>query len=232
LTGRDRRYFAFDGVRRRQRKELSSAKKASTNHTQGTEKAVDGIRDREYQEAFTQAYQTYYARVFAYIFNRVDSVEITRDLTAEIFEKAYLNGLELREPQAYRAWLFMIAKNTVAGYFRQQSKRRKGLERIKECLRLQGGEEAIDRLIDAEIRSRLMDHVRLLRSREQELLALKFDGELTNQEIARVMGMSVVNVRVALFRALSKLREQLKKAEAPEEVQTHVSRGQPPALSD
>ena len=59
------------------------SRKANANHAQGTEKTVDGIRDREYQEAFTQAYQAYYARVFAYIFNRVDSVEITRDFTGE-----------------------------------------------------------------------------------------------------------------------------------------------------
>lgn len=173
-------------------------------------KRKPGIGDREYQEAFTQAFQAYYSRVFAYIYSRVSSVEVTQDLTAEVFEKAYLKGQGVRDPQAYRAWLFMIAKNTVAGHFRQQGRQSRGLKRIKESLSLHRSSEPADRLILGEAVSRLMQHLHLLSAREQELLALKFDGELTNEEIARVMGMSAVNVRVSIFRALSKLRERMK----------------------
>lgn len=171
------------------------------------------VGDPEYIEAFTEAYRTYYSRVFAYIYNRLNSVEVSQDLTAEVFEKAYLKGEAVRDPQAYRAWLFMIAKNTVAGYFRQQGRQRRSLDRIKESLSLNPGyegSEPADRLMEKEAVCSLMEHLRLLSSREQELLALKFDGELTNEEIARVMGMSPVNVRVSIFRALAKLRERMK----------------------
>lgn len=54
-----------------------------------------------------------------------------------------------------------------------------------------------------------MAQVRTLSKREQDLLALKFDAELTYGEIARVMGMSEVNVRVAIFRAIRKLRQRM-----------------------
>ena len=173
-------------------------------------RAKPSIGSREYQEAFSQAYQTYCTRVFAYIYNRVTNVEVARDLTAEVFEKAYLKGQGVRAPQAYPAWLFMIAKNTVAGHFRQQSRQSRGLKRIKESLSLRRSSEPIDQLIKGEARSRLMELLRLLSPREQELLALKFDGELSNEEIARVMGMSRGNVRVSVFRALCKLRQRMK----------------------
>src|SRR5438128_2301837 len=51
--------------------------------------------------------------------------------------------------------------------------------------------------------------VRQLPRREQEIIALKFDAELTNREIANVLSTSEVNVRVTIFRALRKLRERL-----------------------
>ena len=52
-----------------------------------------------------------------------------------------------------------------------------------------------------------MSHVRKLSRRDQELLALKFEGELSYAEISRVLKISEVNVRVSIFRALKRLRE-------------------------
>ena len=54
--------------------------------------------------------------------------------------------------------------------------------------------------------------VKQLPKREQEIIALKFDAELTNREIAHVLSTSEVNVRVTIFRALRKLRERMKAA--------------------
>jgi RNA polymerase sigma-70 factor (ECF subfamily) len=62
----------------------------------------------------------------------------------------------------------------------------------------------------------LSELVRQLPRREQEIIALKFDAELTNREIAGVLNTSEVNVRVTVFRALRKLRERLQTAAARE----------------
>jgi RNA polymerase sigma factor (sigma-70 family) len=62
----------------------------------------------------------------------------------------------------------------------------------------------------------LSELVRQLPRREQEIIALKFDAELTNREIAGVLSTSEVNVRVTVFRALRKLRERLQTAAARE----------------
>ena len=45
--------------------------------------------------------------------------------------------------------------------------------------------------------------------REQDIIALKFDAELTNTQIAEIMGLSEPNVRVIIFRTLRKLREMM-----------------------
>ena len=49
-----------------------------------------------------------------------------------------------------------------------------------------------------------------LSEREQEIIRLKFVGELKNREIAPIMGLSESHVGVILYRALRKLRSQLK----------------------
>jgi RNA polymerase sigma-70 factor (ECF subfamily) len=165
-----------------------------------------------YDSAFSEAYEQYYTRVFAFIYSRVGNVELTKDLVAEAFEKAYLKGHDVREPAAYATWLFMIAKNTVIGHYRRHKREMNRTERVKEHLWL------IDRpsdpeedVLHGEAVSQLMRQLRRLSRRDQELLSLKFEGELSYAEIATTLAISEVNVRVSVFRALRRLRALMDK---------------------
>ena len=51
--------------------------------------------------AFEHLYETYWARVFAFTYSRVDSAELAKDLTAEVFERAYLKWHHLRRRAAW-----------------------------------------------------------------------------------------------------------------------------------
>ena len=165
-------------------------------------KAADG-----YQQAFIEAYERHYTKLFAYVYSRVGNVELAKDLTAEVFEKAYVKGHSVREAAAYTTWLFMIAKNVVIGHYRRQKRENNGLTRMKDSLWL--SERPSDPeagALHGEAVSNLMGHLRKLAVRDQELLALKFEGELSYAEISCVLRLSAVNVRVAIFRALKRLR--------------------------
>ena len=165
-----------------------------------------------YDTAFVQLYQSYYTKVFAFVYSRVGNVELSKDLVAEIFERAYVKGHGLREPSAYGTWVFMIARNHVAGHYRRQKREMNGLDRVKDSLWLtEGPPNPESRALRGEQIEHLMRHFRALPRRDKELLSLKFDAELTYAEIARIMGMSDVNVRVSIFRALKRLRDRLQK---------------------
>ncbi len=165
-----------------------------------------------YDAAFVQLYQSYYTKVFAFVYSRVGNVELSKDLVAEIFERAYVKGHDLREPSAYGTWVFMIARNHVAGHYRRQRRELNGMDRVKDSLWLCDGPPSPEsRAVRGEQIAHLMRHFRTLPRRDQELLSLKFDAELTYAEIARIMGISDVNVRVSIFRALKRLRHRLQK---------------------
>jgi len=162
----------------------------------------------EYQSAFLEAYQHYYTKVFAYIYSRTTNVELTKDLTAEVFEKAYVKGHSVREPAAYSTWLFMVAKNVVVGHYRKLQREHRGINRARESVSLgENPHDPEESALHTEAVAQLMRKVKDLSTRDQELLALKFEGELTYAEIGRVMKLSEVNVRVSVFRALKRLRK-------------------------
>jgi hypothetical protein len=60
----------------------------------------------------------------------------------------------------------------------------------------------------------IADMVRTFPQREQDIISLKFDAELSNPQIAEIMGLSEPNVRVIIFRTLRKLRELVRRTRA------------------
>ncbi len=93
------------------------------------------------------------------------------------------------------------------GHYRRQKRENSGIDRIKESLWLsQGSSDPEDEALWGEAVTSLMKHLRRLSQRDQELLSLKFEGELSYAEISAVLNLSEVNVRVSVFRALKRLR--------------------------
>src|SRR3972149_11200514 len=124
-----------------------------------------------YDGAFVQLYQSYYTRIFAFVYSRVGNVELAKDLSAEVFEKAYVKGHSVREAAAYTTWLFMIAKNVGIGHYRRQKRENNGLTRMKDSLWL--SERPADPEVDTlrgEAVSNLMRHLRRLADRDPEPL--------------------------------------------------------------
>jgi RNA polymerase sigma-70 factor (ECF subfamily) len=164
----------------------------------------------DYDARFTKAYETHYTKLFAFVYSRVRDVELSKDIVAQVFERAYSKGHGVREQAAYSAWLFMIAKNLIAGHYRKTQREYHHLDRAREELRfVDGPPNPEDAILRDERVGQLLTHIATLPRRDQELLSLKFDAELTNAEIGQVLKMSPLNVRVSIFRALKRLRARM-----------------------
>lgn len=170
---------------------------------------------RAYESTFSTLYQEYYSRVFAFVYSRLNDVEPTKDLVADIFERAYFKGQNLREPEAFRAWLFVVARNCIAGHFRRHKRELDYRDQVKDSLRIVDDRSGpADDVIRQETVENLMRHLRGLSARDQELLSLRFDVGLSHPEIAQVLHISPINVRVTMFRALKRLRARMDSADS------------------
>jgi len=159
---------------------------------------------------FTDLYHQYFPKVFAYVYGRVQDKEVSLDIVSDVFEKAFIKMRSLRSPESFGSWLFTIARNEVSSHWRKTKPAAKAAQEAAWENELhahpKGPEETV---LHKERLAALSELVRQLPRREQEIIALKFDAELTNREIAGVLSTSEVNVRVTVFRALRKLRERL-----------------------
>src|ERR1700674_2590946 len=157
-------------------------------------------------DAFSETYRRYFPRLFAYVYARVGQVHLAEDLVADVFERAYTKADSLRSKEAYSTWLFTIARNAIISNARKHSR-----ETIVDP-DVMGDISPSTASVETEILAReeqsaVARLVREFPQREQDIISLKFDAELSNHQIAEIMDLSEPNVRVIIFRTLRKLRE-------------------------
>jgi len=158
------------------------------------------------RDAFAEKYRQFFPRVFAYVYGRVHNVHITEDLVADVFEKAFLKADSLRNDEAFSTWLFTIARNVIISHGRKYSRETIVDPDVMKAISPSSVSVETEVLMQEELTA-LADLLREFPQREQDIISLKFDAELSNTQIAQIMDLTEANVRVILFRTLRKLRE-------------------------
>jgi RNA polymerase sigma-70 factor (ECF subfamily) len=142
-------------------------------------------------------------RVYAYVAYRLGDGPDAEDVTSEVFERA-LRYRESYDPSRGEplGWLLGIARRCVDDAFRAavtltaETPEKRSPENVEA--------EAVERLTVAAAVARLDP-------RAQDLIALRYGADLTARQIARVMGVTINAVEVALHRALARLRPDLER---------------------
>jgi RNA polymerase sigma-70 factor (ECF subfamily) len=166
-------------------------------------------RARDDREAFGVLYERYVQRIYAYIYYRTGNDFDAEDLTERVFMRALRHiGSYSDRGLPFSAWLYRIAHNLVANWYRDNS-RRKEIS-LNESLPPAYTEEHPERaLVENEERERLLVLIRSLAQERQELLILKFGEDLSNAEIGMIMGRSEGAIKSLYHRTLLALRDEM-----------------------
>lgn len=163
---------------------------------------MDNLRN-----VFSKIYDKYIAKIYRFIFLKVDSREIAEDLTSETFLrgwKAFQNQKEIENPQAF---LYQIARNLVIDYYRQKGKIQfVSTENVSIADPRQNLEEKILARSDLDtIKLALAD----LKEDYQNVIIWHYLDDLSIREISNLLDRTEDATRVLLHRALKTLREGL-----------------------
>ena len=166
--------------------------------------------ERAETTTFAEAYEEHVWRIYGFFAYRTRSRSEAEDLTQSTFERA-LRAWERFDPQRalVQTWLLSIARNLLIDHYRaDKGDRTEPFEGEDHHPRTEGPEASLG--LSPELESAL----EALPARDREVLALRFGGDLTGPEIAKVTGLSVANVQQILSRSLRRLRAALDEAAA------------------
>ena len=150
---------------------------------------------------FADLYRETVGDVFAYVATLVGDRAAAEVVVALAYEKAYRKrgSFDARRGST-RAWLFGIARNAALDELRR---RKRTVALVAEPGELSVDDEPDGIARRATVRAALAG----LEPRDREVIALKYHGDLTNAEVAKLLGVSESNAGTLLHRAMTKLRE-------------------------
>jgi RNA polymerase sigma factor (sigma-70 family) len=166
-------------------------------------------------EAF---YREHVDAILRFVTRRVDDPHLAADLTAEVFLAAVGAAASYRPDRgAPIAWLYGIARVTVAGELRRSARERRATARVEGRRLLDDDDIArLQDRIDAQAQARrLYAALDRLPDGERAVLELVALDGLSAREAAAALGIRPVTARVRLHRARNALGHQLSDDEAP-----------------
>lgn len=168
------------------------------------------------KEAFGQLYERYIHKIYNYIYYRTSNHQEAEDLTAKVFMRA-LKHIDHYDDRGvpFSAWLYRIAHNLVANWYRDRSRRK--IIPLDEYISKHIGSDRPEIVAEEhEEREQLLASIRKLSPDRQQLLILKYIDRLSNAEIGQIMDKTEGAIKSLYYRTLAALRDDLSMAPSSE----------------
>lgn len=175
---------------------------------------MNEIADRQLQRArafdksaITAIYDSFHPKIYRYIYRQVGEVEMSRDLTAEVFRR-FLQAIKKGNgpENQLQAWLYRTAHNIVIDFYRRQQ-HRNHLELIDT---IPGADSELEWVVDQHLLEQtLRKAIHALTPEQQQVITLKFLEGFSNGEVAEIMKKPVGAVKSLQHRALNALQRHL-----------------------
>ena len=178
------------------------------NSIQLIQRTLDGE-----ESAFSILVQKYQKRIHALVWQKIGDYHIAEDITQETFLKAYNKLATLKNHKQFDGWLYVIATRLCINWI----KRNKTLVQSIEDTPVEEVEKSFYEHHDSE--QRKMENTMHNRSivkkllaklpeNERTVLTYYYLGEMTTQEISKLLGVSVNTIKSSLRRARIRLKAE------------------------
>jgi RNA polymerase sigma-70 factor, ECF subfamily len=159
--------------------------------------------------ALTQIYEENFDRIYRYIVLKIGDRTEAEDMTQQVFINV-LQSISFYKWKGmpFTSWLYRIAHNQVVDHLRKISRRK--TVPLDESLPLPAADGdpkyEIERKVEIEEITRA---AKRLTAAQQEVISLRFAGELSITEVAGVMGKSEGAIKALQHSAIAALRRVL-----------------------
>lgn len=163
-----------------------------------------------------KVYEQLYHRYYVYLCHIAE--HITRDIAdaeeivSDVFLKLWNNRETLQINSSLRSYLVRAVQNTAINYLEKNNSKYKttSLDTIKYSLILWDDDYPLGHLYEQEVTAILEQNINALPENCREIFKLSRHNDLSYQEIADKLGISINTVKTQIKIAIARLREGLK----------------------
>jgi RNA polymerase sigma-70 factor (ECF subfamily) len=166
----------------------------------------------EREKFIEQALDDHESPLIGYASSILHDADLARDVVQDAFIRLCEQEIE-RVDVNVKAWLFTVCRNLALDVLRKE-KRTRPLEEIRWEKVAGPGLQPDEKAQQDERATKLFNHLNHLTERQREVVMLKYQQDLSYQEIHRITGLTTGNVAVILHTALKRLREIIRDRDA------------------
>jgi RNA polymerase sigma factor (sigma-70 family) len=153
-------------------------------------------------------------RLMSYLLRRVSDTETAADLWAECWARAYQNWSQRysEDDAVAEAWVFGIARNLLASYYRTGEVKLKALKRLRWTVPPVEAalDDELERVVDREaLRSACAEALQTLPPMRRRAVRLRIIDGLDYRDVADRLGCSEQAARAHVSRGLKRLEDTL-----------------------
>lgn len=169
-------------------------------------------------DKFEKIYNRHYNTIFNYCYRRTGDFDTSKDITSEIFLKAYLNIHKFKwKDIPILSWLYRIATNEINLFYRSQKYSPTFISEIySNYLITVSLEDLVEEKSNAEAKLhkdkqfvQVQDAIKELPLKYQEVISLKYFEQLKIKEIGTILNKKEGTIKSLLSRGISKLKEKM-----------------------
>lgn len=157
--------------------------------------------DKAYLMLFQQFEEDIYRMAYVYVKNKDDALDIVQEVAYQSFKKIST----LKNPEYFKTWLMKITINSVLNLINKNKK----VIQLNPSFEVLNGKEDEDIALSLSLYE-LMD---TLQEDEKSIILLKYYDDRTIKEISEILDIPLGTAKSVLYRALDKLRQNLKEVE-------------------
>lgn len=159
-------------------------------------------------EAYCLLFRKYNRKLLYYLRRLLDEPADADDVLQDVWLSVLRQIGKLKEPRAFRTWLYRIARNHAISRLRK--KRKTGnLTQAEEVELVDDVESVDDDVIQQYSAASVHQALGKLGARHRDVLTLRFLEQLSYDEIANIVDCSVGTIRSRIHYAKKKLKEIL-----------------------
>jgi RNA polymerase sigma-70 factor (ECF subfamily) len=198
---------------------LSPEESAQTQDTEDSQqdfKLMERIKDGD-EEAFRELVELHHCRVIAICVRMLGDHTEAEDLAQQVFIRVWKSAARWEPTAKFTTWLYTITKNLVFNETRRRSRhptRSLHSSNFEDSEPPQYADESIKApdtsLLDQEMHEAIERAIQDLPETSRMAIVLRRYQDVSYEEMASILDLTVPAVKSVLFRARTELRESLK----------------------
>jgi RNA polymerase sigma-70 factor (ECF subfamily) len=152
---------------------------------------------------FNDLYKAFMPDVYRYCYSKLGNKSESEDVTSQTFLSALENIQNyIFKDKSIKCWLFIIARNIIyKGYRKPET-----IE-FDETWQAAEDDNILDVIADKELLSKIEQFIKTCKPPVPEIVRLKIWEEMTFDEIAQILNISLSSAKMSYYRSMGKVNE-------------------------